>query len=398
MKSIALLASCAALAHHVAAEGAYLYTIDNSVVSSSTGMIDSDLASAIIARRRALTDDRVLGITNEALLQDINTYGGYQAPLFADADGGKKETPGKLFIRITDVDLNINDLDAAMPDLWIQEPTQDLLTDFKHIPRRHRTEGICEYIVPPSMNTPGAYGVEVILSYHLDGDTLCLSPAEIPTLPITMSLHSFLPSKPKEVKSKLPGLIRILKHFCATENIESTVLFLPSKLAPSTKPSTDEHEHQHQARSVQSVEEPLDLPAATSAAPVIDDVTPTNASKNFTLPSVVPSCFSSKSACENTTNFCSGHGDCYKAHTNCFKCKCGTTLARVNEDGTKKTVQWGGAACEKKDVSVPFLLFASFGVLMAVLIAGAIGMLFKMGSEPLPSVIGAGVAGPKAGK
>lgn len=169
MKSIALLASCAALAHHVAAEGAYLYTIDNSVVSSSTGMIDSDLASAIIARRRALTDDRVLGITNEALLQDINTYGGYQAPLFADADGGKKETPGKLFIRITDVDLNINDLDAAMPDLWIQEPTQDLLTDFKHIPRRHRTEGICEYIVPPSMNTPGAYGVEVILSYHLDG-------------------------------------------------------------------------------------------------------------------------------------------------------------------------------------------------------------------------------------
>lgn len=73
-------------------------------------------------------------------------------------------------------------------------------------------------------------------------------------------------------------------------------------------------------------------------------------------------------------------------------------MVRVNEDGTQKTVQWAGAACQKKDVSVPFLLFAGFGIVMAALIAGAIGMLYNMGSQELPSVIGAGVAGPKAGK
>ena len=71
---------------------------------------------------------------------------------------------------------------------------------------------------------------------------------------------------------------------------------------------------------------------------------------------------------------------------------------RVNDDGTKKTTQWGGFACQKKDVSVPFILFATFGVFMAAVIAGGIGLLYNMGAEPLPSVIGAGVAGPKAGK
>lgn len=71
---------------------------------------------------------------------------------------------------------------------------------------------------------------------------------------------------------------------------------------------------------------------------------------------------------------------------------------RVNDDGSKKTVQWGGGACEKKDISVPFVLFASFGTVMLALVAGAVGMLYSMGSQELPSVLGAGVVGPSARK
>lgn len=71
---------------------------------------------------------------------------------------------------------------------------------------------------------------------------------------------------------------------------------------------------------------------------------------------------------------------------------------RYNDDGTTKSVQWGGTACEKKDISVEFWLFASFGVAMTALVAGGIGMLYSMGAEELPSVIGAGVAGPRATK
>lgn len=70
---------------------------------------------------------------------------------------------------------------------------------------------------------------------------------------------------------------------------------------------------------------------------------------------------------------------------------------RQDDDGKNvKTVQWGGSACERKDVSMPFFLFAGFGVFMTALVVGAVGMLYGMGSEELPSVIGAGVTGPRA--
>jgi hypothetical protein len=47
---------------------------------------------------------------------------------------------------------------------------------------------------------------------------------------------------------------------------------------------------------------------------------------------------------------------------------------------------------------VEFVLFASFGVTMAALIMGVIGMMYSMGSQELPSVLGAGVVGTGARK
>ncbi|KEF54327.1 uncharacterized protein A1O9_09493 [Exophiala aquamarina CBS 119918] len=396
MKSLTSLLSCAALMQYAAAQGAYLFTIDRSVASSSTAMLDSDLASAIIARRRALTADRHLGAMSENALDDLNIYGGYQAPLFGESQ--TEEAPGKLFIRISEVDMLIGDFDQ-LPDIWVEKPTKDLLTDFKAIPDRQTKDGVCEYLVPPSLNAPNSKGVELIFSYPLDGEPACLRASEIPHIPIILSLHNFLPTSPSGVKTGLAGLIRILKHFSATQNVESTLLLLPSKLAkPNPKP-----QHHNHARAAQDAEEELlDLssiaPIPSGSSPFITPQATGNASANFTLPRVIPECFSSQSACENTTNFCSGHGSCYSAHSKCFKCRCGTTLARVNPDGTSKTTQWGGLACQKKDISVPFILFATFGVFMAAVIAGGIGMMYSMGAEPLPSVLGAGVAGPKAGK
>ncbi|KAK5050391.1 hypothetical protein LTR84_003672 [Exophiala bonariae] len=391
MKSPISFLPCAALLQHVAAQGAYLFTIDRSVVSSSTAMLESELANAIVARRRALTADRSIGSMNENSLDDLNIYGGYQTPLFGETT--TDEAPGKLFIRLTDVDMSVGDFEQ-LPDIWVQNPTRDLLTDFKAIPDRQTKDGICEYLVPPSLNAPNTKGVELIFSYPLEGEPTCLRASEIPQIPLILSLHNFMPTSPSEVKGALPGLVRILKHFSATQNVESTVLILPSKLAKANpKP--------HPRRSGgEPEEEPLDL---SSIAPLASTSKLTsqptgNSSANFTLPRVIPECFASQSACDNTTNFCSGHGTCYQAHSKCFKCRCGSTLARVNADGTTKTTQWGGLACQKKDVSVPFILFATFGVFMAAVIAGGIGLLYNMGAEPLPSVIGAGVAGPKAGK
>lgn len=166
MKTLTTLLPCAALLQHAAAQGAYLFTIDRTMTSPSTSMIDSEIASAIIARRRALTADRYLGTTDEILLEDLNTYGGYQAPLFRDGHAG--EAPGKLFIRISGVDIQMNDFDHVMPDLWIQEPTKDLLTDFKAVSDRKEKDGLCEYAVPASLNAPDSKGVEVVFTYPME--------------------------------------------------------------------------------------------------------------------------------------------------------------------------------------------------------------------------------------
>jgi len=98
---------------------------------------------------------------------------------------------------------------------------------------------------------------------------------------------------------------------------------------------------------------------------------------------------------------CTGHGSCKLKFTDkdaggggakCYQCSCSADV-RTNKDGTKKTTQWGGPACQKKDVVAPFWLLAGFSVGLMFLVSWAIGTLMTMGSEDLPSVIGAGVSG-----
>lgn len=226
-------------------------------------------------------------------------------------------------------------------------------------------------------------------------DIGCLDTSEIPALPITLAVKSVLPTTAESIPSTIMSLKRILAHLLATQGVESTIVLLPSTLSA---PPVKGHEAAHELRRRADPEEtPLTLTPESHDDPVAPLASNGTSNTTHPLPRVIPQCFASMGSCQNTTNHCSGHGDCYEARTNCFKCKCGTTVVRETEDG-KKTVQWGGGACEKKDVSVPFILFASFGIVMAALIAGVIGMMMSMGSEKLPSVLSAGVAGPTARK
>ena len=121
------------------------------------------------------------------------------------------------------------------------------------------------------------------------------------------------------------------------------------------------------------------------------------------LPGILPSCYSTKSACESTTRNCTGHGKCALAYTqrdttgdskgvDCFQCICTPTVRQVGNG--KKTTVWSGPACQKKDISVQFWLLAGFSIFMVFLVSWGIGTLLSMGNEELPSVIGAGVSGP----
>ncbi|KAK7545535.1 hypothetical protein IWX49DRAFT_563483 [Phyllosticta citricarpa] len=119
------------------------------------------------------------------------------------------------------------------------------------------------------------------------------------------------------------------------------------------------------------------------------------------LKGILPACFSSQAACDTATNSCMGRGKCVKKYTDkdnnnkaCFACKCAPQVNKTKA-GTK-TTYYGGPACQKKDVSVPFWLFAGFAVAIAFTVSWGIGLLYSMGEEELPSVIGAGVSGPSS--
>jgi hypothetical protein len=153
-----------------------------------------------------------------------------------------------------------------------------------------------------------------------------------------------------------------------------------------------------------SDEEPLSNPSS-SASSFDGSVSPDYQQQNSELSTLVPLCYGSNSSCTTTTGNCSGHGHCYlksaskdeAATSHCYACRCTKTTV-TNQDGSIRTIQWGGAACQKEDISNPFFLLAGITILVIVAVSGGIRMLFSVGEEELPSVIGAGVSSARASK
>lgn len=153
--------------------------------------------------------------------------------------------------------------------------------------------------------------------------------------------------------------------------------------------------------------------AAQKEAPLEEDIgQPSTATTTFAsssnktshqLKGVFPTCFPSLSTCQSLTQNCTSHGSCQLKYTDptaddkspyrsCYTCSCSPTV-RKNSDGGVKTTYWGGPACQKKDVSVQFWLISLFVVGLVGLVSFAVGSVWEMGDEKLPSVIGAGVSG-----
>ncbi|KAI9840250.1 MAG: hypothetical protein M1837_001833 [Sclerophora amabilis] len=133
----------------------------------------------------------------------------------------------------------------------------------------------------------------------------------------------------------------------------------------------------------------------------------------------IPLCHSTLSDCNAATKNCSGHGSCFRKYSlstsgdegdkkDCYACDCSKPPSNEKRDdddddgdggkhkSPRKTIQWGGAACQKKDVSAPFFLLAGFTIFMVGAVTWGVGLLYSIGQEELPGVIGAGVAGPRA--
>lgn len=161
-----------------------------------------------------------------------------------------------------------------------------------------------------------------------------------------------------------------------------------------------------EARQAQA-EEPLSLVHSPAASPPVSDKPSLHKQQGSKYPTVrkatLPICHSTETSCMAATGNCSGHGTCYKKHNGtssdsddkgCWACGC-------DKEGTERnnrTIHWGGPACSKEDISSPFFLLAGLTIGLVAAISWGVGLMYSIGQEDLPSVIGAGVAGPTARK
>lgn len=206
-----------------------------------------------------------------------------------------------------------------------------------------------------------------------------------------------------------------LTRFAKKEEMNVVVVLMPetSRMSKSKKNPYGSYEKISQApiaRRSKPTEEPMTESPSILTTPIHysnKQVQTSNASDNSTITPItgIPKlCHSTIESCRNATNNCSGHGECYRkyggkgeAAGSCYTCICKPTLKTIPLPGGKEngtTFQyWGGAACHKQDVSGAFWLIFLFSVVIIGITGWAIGMIFSIGEEKLPGVIGAGVSG-----
>ena len=195
-----------------------------------------------------------------------------------------------------------------------------------------------------------------------------------------------------------------LAEVLKVEGQERTIVVIPrAKASPKRKNRAygkSEKRSEKQPRA-SSKEAPMSLTHSSKDTKPSAGSVKTAASNGTTPRTTIAFCWASEKACNENTRSCMGHGACIKKYTEkvsadedgpeCWKCECSSTVIELKAGGTK-TTHWGGPACQKKDISVPFWLFVGIAVAATSLVTWSIGMLYSIGQEDLPSVLGAGVA------
>ncbi|TDZ32948.1 putative endoplasmic reticulum membrane protein [Colletotrichum spinosum] len=204
--------------------------------------------------------------------------------------------------------------------------------------------------------------------------------------------------KDSSIINSLTDNVSLLRQLAINGEMETVVIAMPESSRNSKTRSWSSQPQELRRRQVEEVMTESDdhdspaptTPAVHSSAPFVGEIKRGS----------IPSCFSSEEACVKDTKNCTGHGKCVnkyaradgKSSGTCFACACLATPNNSTNSKTKSITHWGGPACSKIDVSVPFWLFTGFGIAMIGVLTFAIGLLFNVGEEQLPGVIGAGVS------
>ncbi|GAB7356713.1 hypothetical protein MBLNU459_g7418t1 [Dothideomycetes sp. NU459] len=371
----ALLPALACLVHARSALEGDLHMFEVDVFptvadASSIRTVDPETARLVIASRLGLDRYHSLGRADGAALQAINDFSA-QDQLFAPASASDSIPPVALVLA-TGVDV----IEAAKT-----VDTKDALSHqqlhISNIPCTPTTEDLVMDLAMQS-------GMHSVSKKELKSELV--SAPDGTTFAIVDDQESFARA--------VGSLIR--------QNYVVLALSAPrQKTCKHTYGSFDMSSEQSSKRKRQQ-EAPLvtESDPTQSSSPKPFPVLNIAANSSAPLRGILPQCFSSLSSCQSMTRNCTGHGSCSLKFTDrdasnngapCYSCVC-TADVRTTKNG-KKTTQWGGPACQKKNVVTPFWLLAGFTVIMVFLITWGVGLLWSMGEEELPSVIGAGVSG-----
>ncbi|KAF2636367.1 hypothetical protein P280DRAFT_473208 [Massarina eburnea CBS 473.64] len=351
--------------------------------------VSPETARLILARRLGLSKFHSLEGTSRDEVQQLNVFGGRQPKLFGGDQAVAKDHELLWLEDVEDMKA-FADCYKDWSSFTIANPPSTSDNDhlLSHLTQQART------LSRNKMN----YDIETHSGVSIPNEWLTISrqsAKEIgnacPSKPSETSITVVLmpPSSSNAKRSPHPyGAYDLLSDFEARRDPSEA----PLSLAP--RPATSPNPH----ISNPHISNMEDFPVVTAQTKGNDTKAPLG---------ILKRCYETKALCEKATNSCSGHGSCHSPTEKeenkgqnipvCFACACEKETTYKDGKGMEtstKTIYWGGPACQKKDISVPFWLLTGTTVLLVFLITSGIGLLYSMGSEELPSVIGAGVSGP----
>ncbi|KAL7620824.1 hypothetical protein AAE478_009822 [Parahypoxylon ruwenzoriense] len=370
------LASLATASAEEQPQNAEAYIIRQSKTTTSTNppSLPNDLARAILLQRLSTPEQpSALGQLPDSLpeheaISYINQFGKQPRPLFEEPENDADE-PSQLVIAFSGITTDkYKDLKAAVSRVPLAFTAHKL----SRLPARGMKSSCAfEASINPE-NTKCFKGKTQYLEYDVTKDS--------------------------SVVTQLRKNLESLTSQARSGKLETTILLL----APTSAPSESEELRRRNVDETEQVLAAKDSDdSSLSSSPesnVVFDTKPVHAFASRPAP-ILPSCFSSYNACVTATDSCSGHGQCIDKWAkssadgadSCFFCHCLATN-EADSKGPKGFYRWGGSACHKRDISTPFWMFAGVTIGLVATIAFAIGLLFSVGEEKLPGVIGAGVS------
>ncbi|OTA68388.1 hypothetical protein K449DRAFT_429237 [Hypoxylon sp. EC38] len=348
--------------------------------SANPPSIPNELARAILLQRLSTSEQpSALGQLPESLSQDesvlyINQYAKAPRPLFEEVEDTTE--PRQLVIALSGI------------------------TAKKHDDLKAAISGIPLAFTAPGLSRLSAGGKKSNCAFGQS-----INPSNEKCWKGKTQYLEYNVAKDKDVIKQLGKNLESLNTQAQAGTLETTILLLADSSSELRSRALEEEQilaDDAAATQIPTADSTFD--ADGSRKPVSDDK-PFHAFASSSKsagrpPTLLPSCFSSFNACVSATDSCSGHGQCInkweklsldETKNACFFCHCMATN-ETDSRGHVGLYHWGGSSCHKRDVSTPFWLFAGVSIALVGTIAFAIGLLFNVGEEKLPGVIGAGVS------